>query len=167
MTNFEKIDNDEKLKTFAALADEIWHEYFASLLCGEQIDYMVKKFQSYEVVKSQIAGGYNYYLIKKGEEICGYTGFFEKCDYLFLSKLYIKKDYRNLGLGKDALFFLSQIARKSGLGKIQLTVNKHNNPTICAYKNWGFTITDSIITDIGCDFVMDDYIMEYKIPVLE
>lgn len=164
MILFNKIDTNEKLKTFTKLADAIWHEYFPFLLSSEQINYMVKKFQSYEVVKSQIACGYNYYFIEKGSEICGYTGFCTKEDYLFLSKLYIKKEYRNSGLGRAALQFLSGIARKQGLKKIILTVNKYNDSTISAYKNWGFSIIDSVVTDIGNGFVMDDYIMEYVMP---
>lgn len=44
--------------------------------------------------------------------------------------------------------------------KIQLTVNKHNINSINAYKKWGFKTIDSVVTDIGSGFVMDDYIME-------
>ena len=42
-------------------------------------------------------------------------------------------------------------------------MNKNNKNTIEAYKKWGFTIIDSVVTDIGNGFVMDDYIMEYKL----
>lgn len=49
-----------------------------------------------------------------------------------------------------------------GLESIYLTVNKNNTNTISAYIKLGFEIVDSIITDIGSNFVMDDYIMEKK-----
>ena len=47
--------------------------------------------------------------------------------------------------------------------KIRLTVNKYNQYTIDAYNKWGFKTVDSVVTDIGNGFVMDDYIMEYEI----
>lgn len=43
-----------------------------------------------------------------------------------------------------------------------LTVNKNNTKAISAYKNFGFIITDSTKTDIGNNYVMDDYIMTYN-----
>jgi hypothetical protein len=38
-------------------------------------------------------------------------------------------------------------------------VNKANARAIMAYKRNGFVITESVITDIGGGFVMDDYVM--------
>ncbi len=163
MISFNKIDTNEKLKIFAKMANEIWHEYFPFLLSPEQIDYMVKKFQSYEVVKSQIAEGYNYYFIEKDGLICGYIGFKIEKEYVFLSKLYVKKEYRNSGLGKAALQFLIKTTQRLGLNRIVLTVNKYNESTIAAYKKWGLSTIDSTVTDIGNGFVMDDYIMEYRV----
>jgi len=47
-----------------------------------------------------------------------------------------------------------------GLSRIQLTVNKGNSGSISVYEHWGFVTVDSVVTDIGCGFVMDDYVME-------
>ena len=44
-----------------------------------------------------------------------------------------------------------------------LTVNKNNTKAISVYKSFGFDITDTVVTDIGGGYVMDDYIMEYTI----
>ena len=160
MIKFNKITNDAQLKVFAGIADEVWHEYFSFLLSKEQIDYMVARFQSYEAVKAQIADGYEYYFVEKNGEIAGYTGFCPKDDKLFLSKLYILKNFRNCGIGRKTLEFLIEKAHEYKLLKIILTVNKHNEPTIKAYEKWGFKNVDSVVTDIGSGYVMDDYIME-------
>ena len=45
---------------------------------------------------------------------------------------------------------------------IYLTVNKKNK-TKDKYLHWGFKIIDSVVSDIGNNYVMDDYIMELKI----
>ena len=41
-----------------------------------------------------------------------------------------------------------------------LTVNKHNELGIRAYRGKGFETIDAVETDIGHGFIMDDYIME-------
>ena len=49
------------------------------------------------------------------------------------------------------------------LPQITLRVNKKNYNTIDIYKHLGFRIKEAVVTDIGGGYVMDDYIMEYKI----
>ena len=71
------------------------------------------------------------------------------------------KEFRNQGFGRKAFEKIKAYARANGKDKVVLTVKKTNAPTIAAYKNWGFAITDAIVTDIGDGFVMDDYVMTY------
>ena len=47
--------------------------------------------------------------------------------------------------------------------KIRLTVNKHNDNSIAAYKKMGFETIDSVKTDIGGGYYMDDFVMELPI----
>lgn len=154
----------EEVKELADLASEIWHEYWPSLLSEEQIDYMVDKFQSENAIVKQLATeNYLYYFLIKDNVKCGYFGISRIKDYLFLSKLYIKKEYRHQGLGKIAFEKIIEIAKKLGYSSIKLTVNKNNKNTISAYLKYRLAIVDKTVTDIGNGFVMDDYIMEYSI----
>jgi len=156
VTEFKKA---EDIKELAQLASKIWHEYWPVILTPEQIDYMVEKFQSEHAIKEQITNeNYTYYFIEEDDENVGYFGLSDKTDYVFLSKLYIYRPYRHKGLGSKAF---EKIKTLSQGRKIRLTVNKYNQNTISAYKKWGFEIVDSVVTDIGENFVMDDYIMEY------
>lgn len=160
MVDFEKVKN---IKEFAKLASEIWHEYRTVLLSPEQIDYMVEKFQSENAVTRQIEQeNYTYFDILENGEKAGYIGLSEKPDYLFLSKLYLKKDFRHKGLGTKAFEFIKKFARNSGFDKFVLTVNKFNSNTIKAYEKWGVRSVDSVVTDIGGGFVTDDFIMEFS-----
>lgn len=148
----------------ADLANKIWHEYWVEILSPEQIDYMVGKFQSENAIKEQIKNeNYHYFFIDCSGETAGYMGLSLKQDYLFLSKIYIKKEFRHKGIGTSSFEFIKDLALKNNYSKIILTVNKYNNNTINAYKKWGMEIIDSVVTDIGSGFVMDDYIMEYSI----
>jgi ribosomal protein S18 acetylase RimI-like enzyme len=40
-----------------------------------------------------------------------------------------------------------------------LAVNKHNPKAVAAYQRNGFRVTESVVTDFGGGFVMDDYLM--------
>ena len=154
MAEFKKVND---IKELASLASSIWHEYWTCILTPEQIDYMVENFQSEKAIKNQIENeNYTYYFIIKDGAKAGYFGISDKKEYLFLSKLYIKKEYRHQGLGKKAFEKIKELANDK---PIRLTVNKYNTNTINAYKKWGFAIIDAVVTDIGSGFVMDDYIM--------
>lgn len=154
MAEFKKVND---IKELASLASSIWHEYCTCILTPEQIDYMVENFQSEKAIKNQIENeNYTYYFIIKDGAKAGYFGISDKKEYLFLSKLYIKKEYRHQGLGKKAFEKIKELANDK---PIRLTVNKYNTNTINAYKKWGFEIIDAVVTDIGSGFVMDDYIM--------
>jgi putative oxidoreductase len=154
MAEFKKVND---IKELASLASSIWHEYWTCILTPEQIDYMVENFQSEKAIKNQIENeNYTYYFIIKDGAKAGYFGISDKKEYLFLSKLYIKKEYRHQGLGKKAFEKIKELANDK---PIRLTVNKYNTNTINAYKKWGFEIIDAVVTDIGSGFVMDDYIM--------
>lgn len=174
------VKTDEDVKVLSQIANEVWHQHFASILSPEQIDYMVDKFQSYPAMLRQRAEeGYQYYFIhEEGGEAAlpehevygghrGYVGFRVDEDALFLSKLYLLQPYRGRALSSRALDFLISIAQQEGCRKIWLTVNRYNDHTIDVYKHWGFTVAREQCADIGNGFVMDDYVMEKVVPPVE
>lgn len=163
MTDYIEVKK-ENVELLADLASEIWHEYWVGILSPEKIEYMLEKFQSKTAMLLQMEKeNYHYFFINNGQENVGYIGLSLKKDYLFLSKLYIKKDFRHCKIGTQSFEFIKKYASNIGYKKIILTVNKHNKNTINAYLKWGFQNIDSVETDIGKGFIMDDYIMEYKL----
>ena len=165
MIEFKELEfNKQSIEKFAILTSSIWHEYWTCILSNEQIDYMVEKFQSAKAITEQIKNeNYIYFYILYNNETAGYIGVSKKSEYLFLSKLYMKKNFRHKGIGTQAFEFIKGFGRKNNYKTIQLTVNKNNKNTIDAYIKWNFKIIDSVVTDIGNGFVMDDYIMEYDL----
>ena len=79
---------------------------------------------------------------------------------MFLSKIYLAKDFRGQGLGKQAMDFVSKRAIDLKCKSVSLGVNRFNANSIEAYKSMGFKIVGEMITDIGKGFVMDDYKMK-------
>ena len=97
--------------------------------------------------------------------IVGYTGGHVEADTnrFFISKIYLLKEHRGEGLCSATIRFYERLARERGLDALYLTVNKHNEMAIRAYKAKGFEVIDAVETDIGDGYIMDDYIMEKKL----
>ena len=162
--NFIKCESDSQLKEVAGLANIIWHEYFPFLLSEDQINYMVEKFQSYQAMKDQIQNqNYTYYQIHLDDQLIGYMGLALESSSLFISKLYLRKEGRNQGISRLAFEKIKEIAKENQKEKLYLTCNKYNTHSLDVYDHWGFQRVDSVVTDIGKGYVMDDYILEYKL----
>ena len=160
-----KVRTLEEIQVTCDIAYEIWHEHFTPIIGIDQVEYMINEFQSFNAIKDQIDSGYEYYLFNYKGEFVGYTGIKKEDLSLFLSKLYIKKEYRGNKIAKDAMKFMVELCKTMSLKKIWLTVNKNNDNTIAAYEKIGFIKTRMQKSDIGNGFFMDDYIMEKAIDL--
>jgi GNAT superfamily N-acetyltransferase len=162
---FVPVQTPEQLATVAALAEEIWYEFYVPLIGRAQVDYMVGKFQNVAAMQSQIAQGYEYFLVQQADtggavRDIGYCAVQEQSGgALFLSKFYLHKSARGAGTGRKCMEFIEGLARRRGLSLLWLTVNK-GNPSVQAYQRLGFRIAADLVMDIGGGFVMDDYRME-------
>lgn len=150
---------DNHFRKVETLAREIWEEHYIPIIGEAQVAYMLDKFQSVAAMQKQVEEGYEYFMIKEGEELVGYLAFKEKQDELFLSKVYVQSEMRGKGLGKAAIEFVKEQVAQRGLKQIRLTVNKFNHGSIAAYLKMGFVKTRELVMDIGEGYVMDDYEM--------
>ncbi len=158
------VNQDHLVIEVAALAKKIWFDHYSSIIDEGQIEYMVNQYQSKKAIKKQMeTEDYQYFLTEKEGKNVGYFGIQVKDGSIFLSKLYVDKDYRRMGIGTQVISFLCRIAKRDGLDKIWLTVNKNNSGSIKAYEHLGFTTERTQVADIGEGYVMDDYIMEKKV----
>lgn len=161
MNKFTMAQSEEQITLLSAMAGEIWHEYYASLISLEQIRYMLDKFQSVEAISSQIQNGeLAYYLISDQSGPVGYLAVRIEEGSLFLSKLYVLAEHRGKGAASKAMAFLESLCAEQGLNAIWLTVNRHNHASIAVYEKKGFRKVREQVGDIGNGYVMDDYIME-------
>lgn len=162
---FAPVLTDEQLATVAQLAREIWYEYYVPLIGRAQVDYMVARIQSLPAMRTQREERYEYFLIEQETPApatpIGYFAIRADPDAsaIFLSKLYLLASARGTGIGRRALNFVESVARKRGLRRVWLTVNK-GNPARFVYERAGYENTGALVTDIGGGFVMDDYRME-------
>ena len=143
------------------LAREIWQEHYTPIIGIGQVEYMLGKYQSADRIAGDIdENGYTYYIAESDGSPEGYCAVRpENGGTLFLSKLYVHKKARGNGIAGRFMTVLESRCRAEGHGRIRLTVNKNNSGSIAAYQKLGVVISESIVTDIGGGFVMDDYVM--------
>lgn len=163
MPTLKKIRLKQDVKTVSFLASEIWHEYFVPIIGEKQVEYMLEQFQSEQAINGQIQNGYSYFVLMADEKPIGYTAIRFNPDALFLSKLYIQKDFRKQGYSKIMLNQIVKEARQNNKNIIRLTCNKNNITSLNIYKKIGFRIVQEEKTDIGNGFYMDDYILEKQL----
>lgn len=160
---FIPVTTNEDIDEISKLAYEIWSEHYSYILGPPQVEYMLRNFQSPESISNQIQfHSYQYYFLNFNDTNVGYFAIQSDNSKLFLSKIYIKKDYRNRGIAKSTISFLENICKMKNLNCIWLTVNKDNNSSIDAYKKMDFVITNTLVSAIGNGYYMDDYLMERK-----
>lgn len=159
-----KAETADQLLRVSEIACEIWREYWTERLAPGQAEYMINKFCTYDAQREYIENeDYSYYFIKHGGRDVGYTAVKPDGDRLFLSKLYLYRDERGKGYARQALEGIKEIALGQGLCAVWLTVNRHNDSAIAAYRKMGFEFIGEGVSDIGGGFVMDDYYMQLDI----
>ncbi len=162
--DYKKLDvyNNDDIERMSKLATDIVREHYYDINGKEQTDYMVEKFQSIKAIKEQIAVGYKYFFVcDEGEEI-GFLAYYVRENDIYLSKFYLEKDVRGRGISRNMLSFVINQAKNNNRDKIQLNVNKYNF-AVAVYEKIGFVKVRDEILDVGNGYVMDDYVLEYRI----
>jgi diamine N-acetyltransferase len=158
-----KAVRDEKdAQIVARLARTIWEEHYTPIIGAMQVHYMLGKFQSPEAIRSDVAEkGYAYLWIETSGKPVAYMAYRIDLEEggCFLSKFYVHKAFRGQKIGRLMMQELQKRCRDANLSHIWLTVNKNNWNSIQAYKKMMFYQIDSVVTDIGNGYVMDDYVM--------
>jgi len=162
-----RLDDNEGIGEIVRLASIIWPDHYLGIITQAQIDYMLERFQSKAAISAQLQEGYEYFLLTSNDVNVGYAAVRVETERrlgrrLFISKLYIIRELRNQGLGRFTLVHLRHLAQHRQLNTLWLTVNKHN-PALQAYLRWGFCKVAEVVTQIGQEYVMDDFRLEMRV----
>lgn len=153
---------EEHLPELAELADIIWRAHYPGIISPEQIDYMLARMYSLETLRAEMhSQGIRFYRLLVDGTCAGFAsiGPAAAMGVMKLHKLYLRPEFHGIGAGSKLLRHCEAEARRLGAARLVLAVNKQNTKAIAAYQRNGFEITESVITDIGQGFVMDDFIM--------
>lgn len=160
--NFIKAEKKD-IPTIQNLARKSWESAYADILSKEQIEYMLGTMYAESEIFSHLENpNYHYYLIENNGEVAGFIGYEHHYEpkTTKLHRIYLLPESKGKGLGKAGISFLKDKVAEVDDNRIILNVNKSNKAKI-VYEKQGFTVYDNIVLDIGNDYVMDDYLMEY------
>ena len=160
MIEIKPAKNKDDYLLIEQLADTIWREHYPTIISIEQIDYMLNKYNSVESIVKRVEEGTLFYYMVYNDIPVGYIAIEIKKGFLYVSKLYVKKEFRGKKIAKSAMLFAESIAKEKGISTVKLHVNKYNTNSILAYKKMGFVNIESVVTNIGKGFIMDDYLLE-------
>jgi len=155
------------LPAISKLAGVIWRACYPGIITHAQIDYMLARMYSFDVLRDEIRSqGIRYDRLLMDGKLAGFASYGPTSEpgAIKLHKLYLLPELHGRGLGSRLLQHVEREVRTGGARRLILSVNKRNANAITAYQRNGFVIAESVITDIGGGFVMDDYVMAKDLP---
>ena len=161
---------EEHLPALAALAGVIWRQHYPGIISHEQIDYMLGKMYSLETLREEMRNkDIRFVRLLVDEKFVGFASYGPAAEpgVMKLHKCYLLPEMHGRGLGSLLLQHCEREVRTRGARRLILAVNKHNTKAVAAYQRNGFHVTESVITDFGSGFVMDDYLMAKDLAPLE
>lgn len=153
---------EEHLPALAKLAGVIWRQHYPGIISREQIEYMLGKMYALETLRTELRRKQiRFVRLLVGERFVGFASFGPQPEpgVMKLHKCYLLPEMHGCGYGSLLLKHCEREARQLGAKRLILAVNKHNTKAVAAYQRNGFVVVESVITDFGHGFVMDDYIM--------
>jgi len=158
-----------ELNILEKLARAIWPSTYSDIISAAQIEFMLSWMYAEQTLQSQFDQGHEFYILSEQNTDLGFlalewisTSTDNKQQQLKINKLYVLGQQQNKGFGKALIQKAIQRASKTNVSEIILQVNKANKAKDF-YAHLGFQIKEEAIFDIGNGFVMDDYIMSYKL----
>jgi GNAT superfamily N-acetyltransferase len=157
---FSPLHPDE-IDTLLPLASAIWHSHYPGIITVEQIDYMLARGYTREVILDEIEHqGIEWLIIRDGIKMTGFISVGPYGDGVMkLHKLYLLPEHHGKGIGALALAEVERVAKRHNAGKLVLNVNRFNRKAISAYQRAGWFVADEVVVDIGNGYVMNDYVM--------
>ncbi len=126
---------------------------------------MLDAFYCIANLEKQMNNGQVFELLFEETNAIGFVAYelncnFEKMPLTKIHKIYLLPETQGKGFGKFMIDEVSKIAKSNNQKGIYLNVNKYNTAKFF-YEKLGFVISKEEVIEIGNDYVMDDYVMEY------
>ena len=159
---------EEHLPALAELAGDIWRQHYPGIISPAQIDYMLGKMYALETLRTELRERQiRFVRLLVEDRFVGFASYGPTPvpGMMKLHKCYLLPEMHGRGYGSLLLQRCEQEVRKLAAKRLILAVNKHNTKAVAAYQRNGFIVVESVITDFGSGFVMDDYIMAKELQV--
>ena len=153
------------LEIVRALAERIWPECYGAMLPAGQVRYMLDWMYAPHRLRSEWGRGVRYRLALLEGRPVGYLAWEREsgADAAFLNKLYLVTELQGRGLGQEMIASVHREVSAEGARYLELRVNRQNGKAIRAYERAGFVVVQTLVTDIGAGFEMDDFLMRLEL----
>jgi ribosomal protein S18 acetylase RimI-like enzyme len=145
-----------------AIADRTWRESFKAVISLQQIEYMLHRMYTHEVLRWQMKEGKQVFLLAHEEEQCAGFASYEldanEDNHARLHKLFVLPELQKSGAGSLLLEEVVGIVKEHKNDGLLLSVNRQN-PAVNYYLNRGFEIVEEDDIAIGNGYIMKDYFM--------
>jgi GNAT superfamily N-acetyltransferase len=145
------------------IAYTTWPSAYKRVITNEQIEYMLEKMYSQDVLENQFYEGTQFLVAEVDDEIVGFASYGLLQDNIYkLHKLYVNPDVQKTGAGKALLKEVLNKVIKLGGKQLELQVNRKNK-AVSFYEKMGFEIIKSEDFYFGEGFYMNDYVMSMSL----
>lgn len=134
ITNYDKSNNVWNMNTFP-----LTEQFRAQVASGNREAYLMK-FNGKYVASCDLVYDYGEYT----EENCK----------VYLSRLIVKKEYRNQGIGQELLKYIINLCQEKGYHQITVGVDTDNENALHIYKKYGFKTYEVATDEYGEYFKM-------------
>jgi GNAT superfamily N-acetyltransferase len=149
----------EHFETMEALGSRIVPDFYGQYLprgCG---DWLREASHTMEAFERQVGEGYRHYMVEIDGDTVGYFALHEDERKMVLTQFYLLKEWRGRGLGQRVMDFVDDQANELRIRQIELLVFRKNEAAVGLYRKNGFAVTAEVLTPMGADFSVEDYIM--------
>jgi diamine N-acetyltransferase len=153
-----RINKKEELESLLPFMTPIWKEVYKDVIPDKQIDFLLDKYFSVSHLEEFQKNGYLYFFVMDGVQKAGLTAFKIYPSYIYLDKLYFRKEHRHQHLGSSLFSYLLNTYHKD----IVLNVNKNNKNAVAAYLHAGFQIDKEETISLPDGMINHDYVLRKK-----
>ncbi len=161
MIQIVKATTDD-LQIIDEIARKTWPITYGTILSEAQLNYMLDAFYSEEGLRTNIANGHEFILVKDDDLVLGFASFennHQNTAKTKIHKIYMLPESQGKGIGKLLIDFVEKRAFDNGSASLLLNVNRFNK-AIGFYQKMGFEIIQEVDIEIGLGYLMEDYVME-------
>jgi len=156
----------EHIFIIRSLSDQIWPNTFREMLSEDQIAYMMNMMYSQDSLEKQMENSQQYLIAEENGEYMGYVAYelnYQNSSITKVHKIYILPSLQGKGIGHFFIDTAAKIARDNNNTELSLNVNRDNAKAIHFYEHMGFSIVKREDNEIGCGYLMTDYVMNKKL----
>ncbi|MGA9658938.1 MAG: GNAT family N-acetyltransferase [Asticcacaulis sp.] len=153
----------EDLEVVRELALVIWPKCYRNIIGPDRVDGMLAVLYDADTLEREmLEQEHVFWVVRVNNVDVGYAAAHRDGQRLWLKKLYVRDDYRGMGLGKalmDTALEHFQATDPDGTRELALNVNKDNTPAINYYLRSGFQVEAEVPVQMG-PYGFTDYIMQ-------